>query len=198
MPADARARRLEYLTLGWCFLEAVVGIGAGLLAGSVALLGFGLDSVVEGSSALVMLWRFQDGGGGLHREERALKLVGACFMLLAAWILFEAARSLLHHQAPEESVVGIALAAASIVVMPLLARAKRRVAGDADSRALVADSHQTDLCAYLSVLLLAGLALNAWLGWWWADPVAALVMVPIIANEGVEALRGETCECQTG
>ncbi len=198
MTVDTRARRLEYLTLAWCLLEAGVGVGAGLVAGSVALIGFGLDSVIECSSAMVMLWRFQEGTGGRHREERALKLVGACFLLLGAWILFEAVRSLVTHESPERSVVGIVLAAASIVVMPLLARAKRKVAGDAASVALVADSHQTDLCAYLSVLLLVGLVLNAQLGWWWADPVAALAMVPIIGHEGVEALRGEACECQTG
>lgn len=198
---DTRARRLEHLTLGWCFVEAAVGVGAGVAAGSVALVGFGLDSVIECSSALAMLWRFQKGAGGQHREERALKLVGASFLLLGTYVLLEAVRSLVEHEAPERSLVGIALAASSIVVMPLLARAKRRVAGEAGSAALVADSHQTDLCAYLSVLLLVGLALHAWLGWWWADPVAAIVMVPIIVHEGTEALRGEACErhdCQTG
>lgn len=198
MTLDARARRLEHLTLGWCFVEAAVGVGAGLAAGSVALMGFGLDSVIECSSALVMLWRFQDAPGGRQREEQALKLVGACLFLLGAYVLFEAGRSLVLHEIPEPSLVGIVLAAASIVAMPLLARAKRRVAGDANSSALVADSHQADLCAWLSVLLLAGLALNAWLGWWWADPVAALAMVPIIGHEGAEAWRGETCACESG
>lgn len=189
-----RGRGLEYLTIGWNAVEAVVSIGAGLFAGSVALVGFGVDSVIESSSGAVLLWRLRDGERGERRERVALKLVGVCFLLLAAYVAFDAARSLVMREPPEASYVGIAVAALSLVVMPLLARAKRRVAADLDSHAMHADSRQTDLCAYLSAILLGGLLLNALLGWWWADPAAGLVMAPIIAREGLQALRGETCD----
>ena len=130
---------------------------------------------------------------GEKREERALRLVGVSFLLLAVWVGWEGLSALLGREAPDESFVGIVLATVSLLVMPLLARAKRRVAVGLGSRALEADSRQTDLCAYLSAILLAGLGLNALLGWWWADPVAALAMVPIIGGEGIRALRGEEC-----
>jgi divalent metal cation (Fe/Co/Zn/Cd) transporter len=192
-----RGRRLEYLTVAWNLLEAFVSIGAGLLAGSVALVGFGADSLVETSSGLVLLWRLgaaeRDEARRERAERRALKLVGVCFLALAAYVLSEAASSLARREPPEASAVGIVIAALSLVVMPLLARAKRRVAAGLSSRALAADSRQTDICAYLSAILLAGLALNALFGWWWADPAAALLMTPVIAREGFEALRGETC-----
>lgn len=192
--ADTRAgRRLEYLTLGWNVTEAVVAIAAGVTAGSVALVGFGVDSVIESLSGLVLLWRLRSAEVDAAREERALRLVGVSFLALAAWVAFDAGSSLLRREPPEESLVGIVLAAVSLVVMPLLARAKRRVAARLASVALEADSRQTDLCAYLSAILLAGLGLHAAFGWWWADPVAGLVMVPIIAHEGAEALRGEVC-----
>jgi divalent metal cation (Fe/Co/Zn/Cd) transporter len=190
---ERRGRRLEFFTLAWNLAEAGVGIGAAVAAGSIALLGFGIDSVIESASGGVLLWRLQSGAGH-SREERSLKLVGWSFILLAAYVAVESGRALLARQAPERSVVGIALACASLVVMPLLARAKRRVASRITSRALHADSRQTDLCAYLSATLLIGLTLNALLGWWWADPAAALVMVPIIVHEGLEGLRGETCD----
>jgi cation diffusion facilitator family transporter len=194
-----RGRRLEYLTIGWNSLEAVASVAAGLLAGSVALVGFGADSLIEVSSGVVLLWRLHAGERDEARRERvercALRLVGACFLALAAYVLYEAVSSLVRREPPEASAVGLLIAALSLVVMPLLARAKRRVAARIKSRALAADSRQTDLCAYLSAVLLGGLALNALFGWWWADPVAALVMVPIIAREGFEALRGETCDC---
>ncbi|HEX5706054.1 MAG TPA: cation transporter [Pyrinomonadaceae bacterium] len=189
-----RGRALEYLTIGWNVLEAVVAIGAGLFAGSVALVGFGVDSVIESSSGAVLLWRLSGGERGEARERTALRLVGASFLLLAAYVAFGAGKSLLTREPPEASYTGIGLAALSLVVMPLLARAKRRVAAELNSRALKADSRQTDLCAYLSAILLGGLLLNALFGWWWADPVAALLMTPIIVREGVEALRGETCD----
>lgn len=185
-----RGRRLEYLTIGWNSLEAVIAIGAGLLAGSIALIGFGFDSVIEVSSGVILLWRLL---GNDEREKIALRLVGLSFLALAAYVAFDAAKALWFRELPEESYVGIALAALSLIVMPLLARAKRRVAANLSSRALEADSRQTDICAYLSAILLAGLGLNALFGWWWADPVAAFVMIPIIAKEGIEALRGETC-----
>ena len=189
-PFVVQGRRLEYLTIGWNSLEAIISIGAGLVAGSIALVGFGIDSIIEVSSGVVLLWRLVSGE---HREELALKLVGLSFIALAGYVAFDAAKSLILREAPDVSYVGIAIAALSLVVMPLLARAKRSVAGRLNSRALVADSRQTDICAYLSAILLAGLGLNAVIGWWWADPVAAIAMVPIIAKEGIEALRGDTC-----
>lgn len=188
-----RGRNLEYLTIGWNVLEAVVSIGAGLLAGSIALVSFGVDSVIESTSGAVLLWRLRDGERGEQRERLALRLVGISFLLLAAYVAFDAAKSLIVREPPEASYIGIGIAALSLVLMPLLARAKRRVAVQLNSRALKADSRQTDLCAYLSAILLGGLLLNALFGWWWADPVAALVMLPIITREGIEALRGETC-----
>ncbi len=192
--AVRRGRRLEYLTIAWNSVEAAVALIAGLLAGSIALVGFGLDSVIEVSSGAIVLWRlFADH----ERAERiAIKVVGASFLALAAYVAFDSTKTLWLREAPERSLPGIVLAALSLIVMPLLARAKRRVAANIGSRALHADSRQTDLCAYLSAILLGGLALNALLGWWWADPLAGLVMTPIIANEGKEALRGKSCECE--
>ncbi|HEX9919235.1 MAG TPA: cation transporter [Pyrinomonadaceae bacterium] len=192
-----RGRQLEYFTIGWNSLEAVAAIGAGLFAGSVALVGFGVDSVIETSSGAVLLWRLRDGERGEARERIALRLVGVSFLMLATYVAFDAIKSLVMREPPEASYVGIGIAALSLVVMPMLARAKRRVAAGLNSRALQADSRQTDICAYLSAILLGGLLLNAVLGWWWADPVAALVMLPIIIKEGVEALRGKTC-CDEG
>lgn len=192
-----RGRRLEYLTVGWNLLEAAVALGAGLVAGSAALVGFGFDSLVESTSGGALLWRLRSDEDAERRERIALKLVGASFLLLAAYVAFDAGKSLVNREPPDESYVGIVLAAVSLVVMPLLARAKRRVAAGLNSRALAADSRQTDICAYLSAILLGGLLLNAALGWWWADPIAALVMIPVIVKEGVEALRGETC-CEEG
>ncbi len=190
-----RGRRLEYLTIGWNSLEAAIAIGAGLVAGSIALVGFGLDSIVEVSSGTALLWRLHmDAPDRRERAEQiTLKLVGASFLLLAAYVAFDAVKSLIIREPPEASYIGVGLAALSLVVMPLLARAKRKVAASINSRALQADSRQTDICAYLSAILLGGLLLNALFGWWWADPVAALVMTPIIFKEGIEALRGETC-----
>jgi divalent metal cation (Fe/Co/Zn/Cd) transporter len=192
----ARGRRLEYLTLGWNVVEGVVSVVAGALAGSASLVGFGVDSFIESLSGGVLLWRLQDGEHGEARERLALKLVGGSFLLLAAYVLWESVAKLVTREAPEASLPGIAIAALSMIVMPVLARAKRRVAAGLGSRALHADSRQTDLCAYLSAILLAGLALNAAFGWWWADPLAGLVMTPIIVKEGIDALRGERCECE--
>jgi len=189
-----RGRRLEYFTLGWNVIEAAVAIAAGALAGSIALIGFGADSVIESLSGLVLLWRLRSHEADERRERLALRLVGVCFLILAAYVALDAALSLIRRELPEASLVGIGLSVASLIVMPLLARAKRRVASRLNSASLAADSRQTDLCAWLSAILLCGLALNAAFGWWWADPVAALIMVPIIAREGVEALRGEVCD----
>ncbi len=191
-----RGLRLEALTVAWNSAEAVIGIAAGLVAGSIALVGFGLDSVIEVSSGAVLLWRLRADRDHTRREQAerlALRLVGVSFVALAIYVAVDAAFSLWRRQAPEESLVGIGLAAVSLVVMPLLAGAKRRVAAELGSAALHADSQQTRICAYLSGILLAGLGLNAALGWWWADPVAGLLMTPIILSEGVEALRGKTC-----
>ncbi len=189
-----RGRLLEYFTIGWNLLEAIVAVGAGIVSGSVSLVGFGVDSLIESSSAVVLLWRLREGELGEQREKLALKLVGISFLLLAAYIAFDAGKSLLTFESAEVSYVGIALAILSLIVMPLLARAKRGVAANLDSRAMKADSRQTDICVYLSAILLLGLGLNALFGWWWADSVAALIMIPIIVKEGLEALRGETCD----
>jgi divalent metal cation (Fe/Co/Zn/Cd) transporter len=191
--AVRQGRRLEYFTVGWNLIEAAVALGAGLFAGSIALIGFGIDSLIETSSGAVLLWRLKEGEEGEQRERIALKLVGISLLALAAYVAIDAAKGLVLQEPPERSLVGIILAAVSLGVMPLLAWAKRRVAVKLNSQALVADSHQTDICAYLSAILLVGLGLNALFGWWWADPIAALAMVPIIVKEGLEALRGESC-----
>ena len=184
-------RRVEYLSIAWTSLEAVIGITIGVLAGSVALIGFGADSVIEVASSCVLLWRLAASSD--EREKLAHRLVGGCFFALAAYIAIDASVDLLKHEAPKATYLGMIYAAACVIVMPALARAKRRVAAQLGSDALHADSHQSDICAYLSVILLAGLGLNATLGWWWADPVAALGMLPIIVREGVAGLRGQTC-----
>ena len=152
-----------------------------------------MDSVIECFSGGVLLWRLRAGEEGERREQVALRLVGASFIALAIYVAYDAISALARHETPEKSWFGVAVAIASLIAMPLLARAKRRVAARLNSGALHADSRQTDICAYLSAILLGGLLLNALLHWWWADPVAALVMVPIVGREGVEALRGKTC-----
>ena len=184
-------RRVEYLSIAWTSLEAIIGVTLGILAGSVALIGFGADSVIEVVSSCVLLWRLATSSD--EREKLAHRLVGGCFFALAAYIATEASVDLLKHEAPRATYLGIFYAAACVIVMPALARAKRRVAAQLGSDALHADSHQSDICAYLSIILLAGLALNALLGWWWADPIAALAMLPIIVREGIAGLRGQTC-----
>lgn len=191
-----RGRYLEYFTIGYNSLEGLIAVGAGLLAGSIALVGFGFDSLIEVTSGALLLWRLHADVDEVKRERVeaiSLRLVGICFIVLALFVTQDSVWSLLKHKAPDESVVGIVLAVVSLVVMPLLVRAKRNVARSIKSGALMADSKQTELCTYLSAILLVGLLLNALLGWWWADSVAALIMVPIIAKEGIEALRGKTC-----
>jgi divalent metal cation (Fe/Co/Zn/Cd) transporter len=187
---------LEYFTVAWNLLEAVVALVSGVVAGSIALIGFGLDSLIEVSSGSVLLWRLRSDHDEARRkatEGRALKLVGASLLALAAYVAGDSLLSLFRREAPERSLPGIALAIASLIAMPLLARAKRRVASAIASSALQADSRQTDICAYLSAILLLGLLLNAAFGWWWADPAAGLLMVPLIGYEGAQALRGRTC-----
>ena len=180
----------------WNATEGVVALTAGGLAGSIALIGFGVDSFVETSSGAVMLWRFRarpDRAADERAEARALKLVGVSLLLLAVYVTADATASLLRRDVPDESVPGVVLAVISLLVMPVLALRKRRVAAALGSRALAADSFQTTACMWLSAILLAGLGLNALFGLWWADPVAALAMVPIIAREGRAALQGEAC-----
>jgi Predicted Co/Zn/Cd cation transporters len=188
-----RGQRLSWLTLGYNSVEGFIAIGAGLLAGSIALVGFGFDSAIELVASAAALWRLNADVNPVQRERAellTLRIVGVLFLALALYVTLDAANALLKQEAPEESTVGIVLAAASLVVMPLLARAKRKVAIALGSRALRAESQQTQLCTYLSAILLGGLTLNAFFGWWWADPAAALVMVPIIGREGLQALRG--------
>jgi divalent metal cation (Fe/Co/Zn/Cd) transporter len=194
--AVRRGRYLEYFTIGYNSLEGLIAVVAGLIAGSIALVGFGFDSLIEVISGAVLLWRLHADVDEARRERIeaiSLRIVGVCFVVLAIYVTYDSIKSLIRREAPEESLVGLVLAAVSLVIMPLLVRAKRKVARSIKSNALMADSKQTELCTYLSAILLGGLILNAWFGWWWADPVAAIVMVPIIAKEGIEALRGETC-----
>ena len=195
-----RGRWLEYFTIGYNSLEGLIAVAAGLIAGSIALVGFGFDSLIEVTSGVALLWRLHADVDETRRERVeaiSLRIVGVCFVVLALYVSYDSIKSLIRREAPEESVIGIVLAAVSLIVMPLLVRAKRKVARGIKSNALMADSKQTELCTYLSAILLGGLLLNALLGWWWADPLAALIMVPIIVKEGIEALRGETC-CDEG
>jgi divalent metal cation (Fe/Co/Zn/Cd) transporter len=190
---NRRSLHLAYATAGYNMLEGVVAVGAGAAAGSTALLGFGLDSFVEVSSALVVIWQFRSRIPEA-RERLALRLIAVSFFALAAWVTVDATRSLLGSEQAETSPIGIAIAATSVMVMPLLVWAKRRTGRELGSATVVADSMQTMLCTYLSVIVLVGLLLNATLGWWWADPVAALVIAAVATREGLEAWRGEQCD----
>jgi divalent metal cation (Fe/Co/Zn/Cd) transporter len=193
-------RRLEYFTIAWNSLEGLVAILSGLIAGSIALVGFGFDSLIEVTSGAALLWRLSVDVNEEKRERIeavTLRIVGVCFIALAVYVSYDSITALLHREFPERSVPGIVLAIASLIVMPLLARAKRRVARGINSGAMFADARQTDFCVYLSAILLGGLLLNALLGWWWTDPIAAIVMVPLIGKEGVEAFQGKTC-CDVG
>ena len=192
----SHGQRLEYFTIGYNSLEGVTSIVAGLLAGSVSLIGFGLDSLIEVTSGAVLLWRLRHDLDVSRREQAertALRTVGACFIALALYVLYESSSMLIRHVPPGRSIAGIAIASISLIVMPLLARAKRRVASQIGSGAMHADSKQADFCTYLSGILLGGLLLNALFGWWWMDPAAGLVMVPIIGKEGMDGLRAEAC-----
>jgi divalent metal cation (Fe/Co/Zn/Cd) transporter len=191
-----RGQGLEYFTIGYNSLEGLVSIVAGFIAGSVSLIGFGLDSIIEVASGAALLWRLHhdlDHSSREQMERTSLRIVGGCFLALALYILYESGSTLIRHEATERSIPGIIVAAASVVVMPLLARAKRRVAAGIKSGAMRADSRQADFCTYLSAILLGGLLLNALLGWWWADPVAGVVMVPIIAKEGMDGVMARPC-----
>ena len=191
-----RGKQLEYFTIAWNSLEGLVALVAGALAGSISLVGFGIDSFIEVTSGGVLLWRMSvdaDVQKRGQREKLSLRIVGICFLALAVYVGYESISDLAGRKAPEHSIPGIILACVSLVVMPLLSRAKKKVGNDLGSAAMHADARQTDFCIYLSVILLLGLLLNAALGWWWADPVSAFIMVPLIAKEGVEAMNGETC-----
>lgn len=187
-----RARMLAGFSVTYNVVEAVIAITAGLVAGSVALVGFGLDSVVEVSSGLIILWQFAHRVPA-SRERQALRMLACSFFALAAYVGFESVRSLIVGADPDASPVGIALAAASLVVMPVISRAQRRTGRALGSNAVYADGTQTLLCTYLSAVLLVGLLLNATLGWSWADPMAGLVIAAVAAREGVQAWRGDGC-----
>jgi divalent metal cation (Fe/Co/Zn/Cd) transporter len=193
----ARALRLEYLTVGWNVVEGVIAIAAALAAGSVALLGFGIDSFVESASGSVLIWRLLAERRATaperieHVERRAQKLVAASLGLLAAYIAWDSITSILAGERPEPSPVGIALAAVSLAMMWWLAREKRRVGIALGSLAMTADAFQTDACFWLSLFLLVGIGANALFGFWWADPLAALGMTIFIGREALEAWRGE-------
>jgi cation diffusion facilitator family transporter len=192
----SKGRKLEYFTIVYNSLEGLIAVVAGLMAGSIALVGFGFDSLIEVTSGAALLWRLHsdaDESGRERMEVITLRIVGVLFLLLGAYVSYDSIKSLIWREQPHESIPGIILAVASLIVMPLLVRSKRKVARSIKSGALMADSKHTELCTYLSAILLVGLLLNALIGWWWADPVAALIMVPIIVKEGIEGLRGDTC-----
>lgn len=196
-PADRarlgrRAQLFAAASVSYNAVEGVIAIGAGLVAGSVALIGFGLDSAIEVSSGLIILWQFRH-RLPQSREQHALRLIALSFLALAIYVTFESLRTLATGAEPEASPVGIGLAAVSLTVMPFLAWAQRRTGRALHSTSVVADSNQTLLCTYMSAALLLGLVLNALAGWWWADPVAGLVIAVLAAKEGRQAWRGEGC-----
>ena len=190
-----RGRRLEIFTVAWNVVEAIVAVVAGWLAGSIALVGFGFDSMIEVTAGAFVLRRIHSELQGASPEQvqsqgrTATRVVGITFLVLGAYIAYEAVSALWTREPPEQSTIGIVLAAASLLVMPCLAWRKLKVGRELKSPALVADSKETFVCSYMSFALLLGLGLNALVGWWWADPVAALLMVPMIAHEGWEAVQ---------
>jgi divalent metal cation (Fe/Co/Zn/Cd) transporter len=192
--AVVRSRQLNRLTIGWNAAEGVVAVVAGTLAGSVSLVGFGLDSGIEVSAAVILAWRLgkeRQAGCMADFDRRATRLIAVSFALLAAYVGVESVRDLIGRHEPETSIVGIILAGLSLVVMPLLARAKRRLAPVLGSRAAASEANQTSLCALLSAVLLVGLGLNAVLGWWWADPVAGLLIASLAGTEAVRTWKAE-------
>ena len=191
-----RGKRLEYFTIAWNSLEGLVAVIAGAIAGSISLVGFGMDSFIEVTSGATLLWRMSvdaDEESRERNERLSIRIVGVCFLALAVYVAYEGVSDLISRRAPQHSIPGIVLACVSLIVMPILSRAKKRVGKALDSAAMKADAKQTDFCVYLSAILLVGLLLNAALGWWWADPMAGLVMTPIIAKEGVEGVKGDPC-----
>jgi len=191
-----RGKRLEYFTIAWNSLEGLVAVIAGAISGSISLVGFGIDSFIEVTSGATLLWRMAVDADERSRERNerfSLRIVGVCFLALSAYIAYESVSDLISRKIPEHSVAGIILASVSLLVMPILSRAKKRVGKALGSAAMNADAKQTDFCMYLSAILLVGLVLNSVLGWWWADPAAALIMVPIIAKEGLDGVKGKQC-----
>ena len=190
-----RGVRLTDATIGYNSFEALASLIAGVVSGSPALVGFGVDSLIELTSSVAARWRLRadhDRGRREHAERITARIVGYSFLLLAVYLTLESGMAIVRHERPDRSVAGIVILALSVVVMPVLARGKRRVAVALESRALESDATQTSLCAYLSAIALAGVALNVSLGWWWADPAAALAMCPIIVREGLDGVRGES------
>lgn len=191
-----RARLLAWGGNAWHAVEFAVAVGAGIAAGSIALIGFGADSLLEAFTGFIILWRFAERrSDSEHAERRAQQLVAASYALLVAYILVESLRTLLGGHHPDTSWVGIGLAAFTAATMPLLALAKRRVGRRLGSSATVSEAAQNQICAYLSIALVAGLLANALADWWWADPVAALVIAAVAAREGIESWRGTSCDC---
>ncbi|MEZ4412418.1 MAG: cation transporter [Gemmatimonadales bacterium] len=190
-----RSRQLNYATIAYNSLEGIFAIGAGVVAGSIALVGFGIDSMIEVSAGATALWRLQADADPIRRERVegvALRLIGVSFLALAAYVSVESLRALASRTAPDRSWFGVLLAVLSLIIMPYLSFAKRTIAVQLQSGALAAEAKQTLICVYLSVILLCGLLLNVLVGWWWADPAAALVMVPLVTWEGIEGLRGRS------
>jgi divalent metal cation (Fe/Co/Zn/Cd) transporter len=193
---ERRANRLAWAGVAWHVIEFAVAIAAGMAASSIALIGFGVDSLIEVAAGLVVVWRFTGRRRRSHSaERRAHRMIGASFLLLAAYVGVESVRTLAGGAHPEPSVAGILLALVTAATMPLLARAKRRVGRRLDSAAAVSESSQTVLCAYLSVALLIGLGANAALGWWWADPLAALAICAVAVREGIDGFSGTPESC---
>lgn len=189
-----RAKLLSWVSLGYMAIEGLVAIAAGIVAGSIALIGFGIDSAIEGFASVVIVWRFTGSRTLSHRaEERAQKLVAVQFFILAPYVAVEATRTLVNGSHPEESIVGIALAASSLVVMPWLGRAKQRIGSRIGSSATASEGKQNMLCAYLAAALLVGLLGNALFGAWWLDPIVALFIAAVAVQEGREAWRGDAC-----
>ena len=192
----ARLRRrgfwLEYASMAWMTVEAAVAITAGVIASSIALIGFGLDSVIEFFAAIIVIWQLR--GEREDRETRAVRLIGVTFFALALYLTVESIRDLAGHARPQQSIPGLAVTAAALIVMPLLAVAKRRTGSALGNRTLIADSAETVFCALISAATLLGVGLNAWLGWWWADPAAALVIAALAVKEGMEAWEDQTAD----
>ena len=189
-----RARQLAWGGNAWHFVEFAIAVGAGIAAGSIALVGFGFDSLIESLAGFIIIWRFGTRRAHLEASERrAQQLVALSYFVLVAYIAVAATRMLILGDHPEASWVGIGLAAFTAPTMPLLARAKRRVGRRLGSAATVSEAEQNQICAYLSVALLVGLLLNALAGWWWADPAAALVIAALAAREGWESWKGDGC-----
>jgi divalent metal cation (Fe/Co/Zn/Cd) transporter len=195
--AVRRVQLYNNLTIGWNVVEGVVAIGAGIIAGSISLIAFGLDSGVEVSTSIVLAWRLaQERRGGCMAgyDRRATRWIAGCFAFLAIYFSYEAIAQLVEQRAPDVSVPGIVIAAVSVVVMPVLARAKKRLAPVLGSQAVVSESRQTELCAWLSAVVLVGLGLNALLGWWWADPIAALALAGFATFETVRTWRADSLD----